>query len=123
MGELPLLLFFFGVQIQESKSESGCSGTSGRKPSFCTSFDGKCPKAAVLVEGPHFEQLSMDNVRNRFFSKIEELRGSSGGSSGGAPGSSGELRGAPGSSGELREKLRKNAGNSHFSGGTAARSF
>ena len=46
----------------------------------------------------------MENVRNRFFfeKKIAEFRGSSGGSSGGAPGSSGELRGAPGSSGELR---------------------
>ena len=113
---------FFAVQIQENKSESGCSG---RKPSFCASFDGKCLEAVVLVEGPHFEQLSMENVRNRFFfeKKIEEIRGSSGGSSGGAPGSSGELRGAPGSSGELRGKLQKSVGNSHFSGGTAAGSF
>ena len=84
-----------------------------RKPSFCASFDGKCPKTVVLVEGPHFEQLSMENLRNRFFSKKKsrnfggapgELRGSSG-ELRGAPGSSGELRGAPGNSGESSEKV------------------
>ena len=29
---------------------------------FCASFDGKCPKAVVLVEGPRFEQRSMESV-------------------------------------------------------------
>ena len=98
MGELPLLLFFCGA-VQESKSESGCSG---RKPSFCASFDGKCPKAVVLVKGPHFEQFSMENVRNRFFFSKKKNRGTSGELRGGAPG---ELRGAPGSSGESSEKV------------------
>ena len=93
------------MQIQESKSESGCSG---RKLSLCASFDGKCPIAVVLVEGPHFEQLSMENVRNRFFSKKNR-------------GTSGELRGKlQGSSGELRRtpaKAPKKCGEFTFFGG------
>ena len=127
MGEPPLLLFF-AVHIQENKSESGCTG---RKPSFCASFDGKCLEAVVLVEGPHFEQLSMENVRNRFFfeKKSRKFGGAPGGAPGelrGAPGSSGELRGAPGSSGELRGtpgKTPKKCGEFTFFGGNGGRIF